>query len=566
MHYAPSLRPAGWPAVCLAGVLLLPLAAVLALALGWNAGQAGAVAGAGPGALETGGGTWAHLQDTGLAAYALNSLLLVLLVALGVTLVGVGSAWLTVMCEFRGRRTVAWLLALPLALPAYVIAYAYTDFLQFSGPLQSGLRALLGVDGLEWKARGYWFPEVRSLPGAALMFVLVLYPYVYLPVRAAFASGGASQFEAARTLGLSGAQAFVRVMLPLARPAIAGGVLLAMMETLADFGAVSYFGVETFTSGIYKAWFGLGDKIAAARLALLLLGCTLLMLWLERKQRGAARYAAAGARSSAAVFRWRGAKTVIGIALGAAPVLLGFVLPLWILLRLGLRESEAIAWARFGGVAWNSVLVAVLASAAALLAALTIAYAVRLDARLAWAARAASLGYAVPGAVIAVGVLVPLALIDNSIDAFMRTHFGLGTGLLLTGSVVALVFAYVVRFLAVAFNNVEAGLARVTPSMDDAARSVGLSPRATLWRVHVPVIARSLAVAALLVFVDAMKELPATLAVRPFNFDTLATSAYTFAKDERLGEAAWPCLAIVLVSVVPVLLLSKVLAARRGAR
>ena len=569
-----AFRPAGLPALCLVGVLILPLLAVLALALGWQAGAAGTVSTAGTlgtnGSIGGGmqGGTWAHLLDTGLATYALNSLLLAGLVALGVTMVGVGSAWLTVMCEFPGRRTAAWLLALPLALPAYVIAYAYTDFLQFSGPLQSGLRVLIGVDGLGWKARGLWFPEVRSLPGAAVMLVLVLYPYVYLPVRAAFASGGASQFEAARTLGLSGAQAFVRVMLPLARPAIAGGVLLAMMETLADFGAVSYFGVETFTTGIYKAWFGLGDKMAAARLAVMLLAFTLLMLWLERKQRGAARYGTPGAsaaRSSAAVFRWSGAKSLIGITLGAIPVLLGFVVPVLILLRLGWREADALDWARFAGFAWNSVLVAALAAAVALLAALVIAYAVRLDARLNWAARAASLGYAVPGAVIAVGVLVPLALIDNSVDAFMREHFGLRTGLLLTGSVAALVFAYVVRFLAVAFNNVEAGLTRVTPSMDDAARSVGLSPGATLWRVHVPVIAKSLAVAALLVFVDAMKELPATLAVRPFNFDTLATSAYTFAKDERLGEAAWPCLAIVLVSVVPVLLLSQVLAARHSA-
>ena len=535
----------------------MPLLAVLALAFGWGAGS---------GEFAPATGTWTHLIDTGLARYAANSVLLVLLVALGVTLVGVGSAWLTVMCEFPGRRTVAWLLPLPLALPAYVIAYAYTDFLQFAGPLQSGLRALLGIDGLEWKARGYWFPEVRSLPGAALMFVLVLYPYVYLPVRAAFASGGASQFEAARTLGMSARRAFVCVMLPLARPAIAGGVLLAMMETLADYGAVAYFGVDTFTTGIYKAWFGLGDKAAAARLACLLLGCTLLMLWLERRQRGGARYGSAGARSSGAVFRWHGGKTAAGIVLGVVPVLLGFVLPVLMLLRLGLGESnetDTIGWLRFGSFVWNSVLVAALAAACAVLAALAVAYAVRLDARLTWTARAAALGYAVPGAVIAVGILAPLGLIDHAFALFMREQFGVSTGLLLTGSVAALVFAYVVRFLAVAFNNVEAGLARVTPSMDDAARSIGLGAGATLWRVHVPVIGKSLAVAALLVFVDTLKELPATLALRPFNFDTMATAAYTFAKDERLGEAAWPCLAIVLVSVAPVLMLSKVLAARR---
>ena len=551
-----SLKPAGLSALALCGVTLLPLLAVGVIALGLGAGGAGLDA----------TGAWAHLIETGLARYALNSLLLVALVALGVTLVGVGAAWLTVMCEFPGRRTVAWLLALPLALPAYVIAYAYTDFFQFAGPLQTAMRALFGLDGVEWKARGYWSPEVRSLPGAALMFVLVLYPYVYLPVRAAFASSGANLVEAARILGLTPRQAFVRVALPLARPAIAGGVLLAVMETLADFGAVSYFGVDTFTAGIYKAWFGLGDKAAAARLACLLLLFTLMVLWLEKTQRGRARYAAAGARSGGAVSRWRGWRAAGGVVLGLLPVLLGFVLPVLVLLRLALRESESVEWKRFFWSALNSVSVAALAAAVALAVALVIAYAVRLDARLGWTARIAALGYAVPGAVIAVGVLIPLGAFDNALDAFAREHFGVRTGLLLTGSVAALVFAYVVRFLAVAFNNVEAGLLRVTPSMDDAARGAGLTPMATLWRVHAPIIAKSIAVALLLVFVDAMKELPATLAVRPFNFDTLATAAYTLAKDERLGEAAWPCLAIVLVSLAPVLLLSKALGVRRKSK
>ena len=567
MHSTVSLKPAGASALVLCLITLLPLLAVGWLAVGMNGGINGGMDGSSVGT-GTSTSAWAHLIDTGLGQYALNSLLLVLLVALGVTMVGVGAAWLTVMCEFPGRRTVAWLLALPLALPAYVIAYAYTDFLQFSGPLQSAVRALAGMDGVEWKARGYWSPEVRSLPGAALMFVLVLYPYVYLPVRAAFASGGANLIEAARILGLTPRQAFVRVALPLARPAIAGGVLLAVMETLADFGAVSYFGVDTFTAGIYKAWFGLGDKAAAARLACLLLLFTLLMLWLEKNQRGRARYAAAGSQRSAgqsgAVSRWHGWRAAGGILLGVLPVLLGFVLPVLVLLRLALREAGSVEWSRFAAYVWNSVSVAALAAAVALAVALVIAYAVRLDARLGWTARIAALGYAVPGAVIAVGVLIPLGAFDNALDAFMREHFGVRTGLLLTGSVAALVFAYVVRFLAVAFNNVEAGLMRVTPSMDDAARGAGLTPFATLLRVHAPIIAKSIAVALLLVFVDAMKELPATLAVRPFNFDTLATAAYTLAKDERLGEAAWPCLAIVLVSLAPVLLLSKALGVRRS--
>lgn len=539
-------RPLSLGALALAALVLLPLAAVVVLAAGSSTG-----------------GAWTHLIDTGLAGYALNSALLLLLVGVGVIAVGVGAAWLTALCEFPGRRVLQVLLVLPLALPGYVIAYAYTDFLQFSGPVQTTLRALAGVDGTQWKAAGYWFPEIRSLPGAALMFVLVLYPYVYLPVRAAFAGGGANLTEAARTLGLSPWQAFMRVALPLARPAIAGGCALALMETLADFGAVAHFAVDTFTAGIYKAWFGLGDKVAAARLACLLLLATLLLVGAERASRGRARYASANARTGRVAFRFGGAGGLAAAAAAALPCLLGFVLPVAILARLAWREVDTLDWARFGGFAWNSLTVGLAAALVAVAGALLLAYAVRLDRRLAGVGRLAALGYAVPGAVIAVGLLVPLAGFDNWLDAWMRERFGVRTGLLVTGSIAALVFAYVVRFLAVALANVEAGLARVTPSMDDAARAMGLGAGATALRVHVPLIARSLMVAALLVFVDALKELPATLAVRPFNFDTLATHAYTLAKDERLGEAAWPCLAIVAVSLAPVILVSKALSVRR---
>ncbi len=531
-------------------LLVLPLLAVALLALG------------GPGSgTET--GAWSHLVATGLGSYTLNSLGLILMVGLGVMAVGVGAAWLTALCEFPGRRILQAALVLPLALPGYVIAYAYTDFLQFAGPVQTTLRALAGVDGAGWKAAGYWFPEIRSLPGAALMFVLVLYPYVYLPVRAAFASGGANLTEAGRTLGLGPWAAFARVALPLARPAMAAGCALALMETLADYGAVAHFAVDTFTTGIYKAWFGLGDKGTAARLACLLLLFTLVLVSLERVSRGRARFAPGSARSAHAAFRFSGMRGVAAACAAGLPVLLGFVLPVLILGRLAWRDSDALDWPRFAVLAGNSVLVGTLAALVAVLAALLIAYSARLDQRMQLFGRIATLGYAVPGAVIAVGVLVPLAGFDNWLDALMREHFGVRTGLLLTGSVAALVLAYAARFLAVALNNIEAGLARVTPSMDDAARAMGLSAGATAWRVHAPLIARSLAIAGLLVFVDALKELPATLAVRPFNFDTLATHAYTLAKDERLGEAAWPCLAIVLVSLGPVLLVSKALAAHR---
>ena len=533
-------------------LLVMPLLAVALLAFG---GAGGAVA----------AGAWEHLVATGLGGYTLNSLGLILMVGLGVMAVGVGAAWLTALCEFPGRRVLQAALVLPLALPGYVIAYAYTDFLQFAGPVQSAVRGLAGVDGAGWKAAGYWFPEIRSLPGAALMFVLVLYPYVYLPARAAFASGGANLTEAARTLGLGPWAAFRRVALPLARPAMAAGCALALMETLADYGAVSYFAVDTFTTGIYKAWFGLGDKATAARLACLLLLFTLALVSLERVSRGRARFASGSARSTHAAFRFSGVRGVAATCAAGLPVLLGFVLPVLILGRLAWQESDGFDWLRFAVLAGNSVRVGLLAALVAVAAALLIAYSARLDPRMQAFGRIAALGYAVPGAVIAVGVLVPLAGFDNWLDALMREHFGVRTGLLLTGSVAALVLAYVARFLAVALNNIEAGLARVTASMDDAARAMGLSAGATAWRVHAPLIARSLAIAGLLVFVDALKELPATLAVRPFNFDTLATHAYTLAKDERLGEAAWPCLAIVLVSLGPVLLVSRALAARQSA-
>ena len=533
-------------------LLVMPLLAVALLAQGGAGGGAAA-------------GAWEHLVATGLGGYTLNSLGLILMVGLGVMAVGVGAAWLTALCEFPGRRVLQAALVLPLALPGYVIAYAYTDFLQFSGPVQTAVRGLAGVDGAGWKAAGYWFPEIRSLPGAALMFVLVLYPYVYLPARAAFASGGANLTEAARTLGLGPWAAFRRVALPLARPAMAAGCALALMETLADYGAVSYFAVDTFTTGIYKAWFGLGDKATAARLACLLLLFTLALVSLERVSRGRARFASGSARSTHAAFRFSGVRGVAATCAAGLPVLLGFVLPVLILGRLAWQESEGFDWLRFAVLAGNSVRVGLLAALVAVAAALLIAYSARLDPRMQAFGRIAALGYAVPGAVIAVGVLVPLAGFDNWLDALMREHFGVRTGLMLTGSVAALVLAYVARFLAVALNNIEAGLARVTPSMDDAARAMGLSAGATAWRVHAPLIARSLAIAGLLVFVDALKELPATLAVRPFNFDTLATHAYTLAKDERLGEAAWPCLAIVLVSLGPVLLVSRALASRQSA-
>jgi iron(III) transport system permease protein len=553
-HALLTARPIIYLSAGLAGLMALPLLAlaVLAFAPGWlPSGWIGADTAA----------TRAHLAATVLPRYVGQSLLLALGVGVGTMAVGVGAAWLVARYEFPGRRVLQWALVLPLAVPGYVVAYAVADFFQFSGPVQTAMRAAFGMDGIAWKAQGYWVPEVRSLWGAVLLFTFTLYPYVYLPVRAAFAAEGAQFMEAARGLGVRGFAAWRRVALPLARPAIAAGVTLALMETLADYGVASYFALETLTAGIYKTWFGLGDKPATAQLALGLLGLVLLMVACERALRGRGRVVARGSRASAGAQRLGGWRAGAVAGLCALPVLLGFVLPLLLLVRLILREGEAAAAVPLASLAWNTVRVSAMAAILTVAVALVMAYAVRLATKVnlqsvkaKWLARGSvalgASGYAVPGAVLAIGLLVPLTLVDRWAGAPW-----------LTGSLLGIVLAYAVRLTAVALNNIEAGLARISPAMDDAAQSLGRSPWARLRDVHFPLLKPSLVLAWLLVFIDALKELPATLILRPFNFDTLATAAHNLAKDERLAEAAVPSLAIVLVSLLPV-----IWAARRAGR
>ncbi len=503
------------------------------------------------------GEVWAHLAETVLFAYARNTLVLLVLVGIGVTAIGVGAAWLVTMLEFPGRRMFEWMLVLPLAMPAYVMAYAYTDLLQFTGPVQTLLR-----ETFDWGRRDYWFPEVRSIGGAAVMFVFVLYPYVYLLARSAFVERSGNVMEVSRSLGCGPWAAFFRLSLPLARPAIAGGVALAAMETLADYGTVSYFSVQTFTTGIYRAWLSLGDRLAAAQLACALLSFVLLVLVIERISRGRASYATIGGRVRPIMpLRLHGGAALLAVVGCMLPVLIGFVLPAATLVYLALDSQVQHSIPRYVQLTVNSFTLAGITALLAVLVAATLAYALRLHRGplTLVANRVVGLGYAVPGAVIAVGILIPLATFDNWLDATMRARFGVTTGLLLTGTVVALIYAYLVRFLAVALETLEAGLGKITSSMDDAARSLGLGAGATLWRVHRPLMAPSLLAAALLVFVDVMKELPATLVVRPFNFDTLATQAFTYAADERLGQAAVASLVIVAVGVLPVILLTRTL-------
>ncbi|NWG32405.1 MAG: iron ABC transporter permease [Rhodocyclaceae bacterium] len=503
--------------------------------------------------------TWAHLAATVLPEYVANSLLLALLVAAGVAAVGVATAWFVAIHEFPGRRVFEWALLLPLAMPAYVMAYVYTDLLQFVGPVQTFLRESFG-----WRRGDYWFPEIRSLPGAALMFVCVLYPYVYLITRTAFLGRGASTFEAARSLGLSPWAAFLRVSLPLARPAIAAGVALALMETLADYGTVAYFAVPTFTTGIYRAWFALGDRTAAAQLAAALLAFVLLLVALERASRGRARFAEAGQRKAERK-ALAGGWALIAFLVCFLPLLLGFLLPAGLLFKLALAEGDAQWGIRYAHLARNSLLVAGLSAFMAMGLAVLLAYALRLSPSPLTRAvnRVVGLGYAVPGAVIAVGVLIPVTRLDHWLAARWLEWFGENPGLLLTGGIAALIYAYLARFLAIALHTVETGLARVTPSMDAAAQSLGCGPGEALRRVHLPLIRGSVLTAALLVFVDVMKELPATLVMRPFNFDTLATQTFTLAADERLAEASTAALAIVAVGLLPVILLARRAGMRR---
>lgn len=506
-----------------------------------------------------------HQATTVLPAYALTSLLLALGVALGVALLGGATAAAVSLFDFPGRRVFEWALLLPLAMPAYVLAYAMTDFLQYSGPLQTALRALTGAQGALW-------PDVRSLPGAIVLFTLALYPYVYLLTRGALLERGLHLMEAARLLGAGLRRRVGTVALPLARPALAAGVALALMETLADYGVGSYFGLSTFTTGIYRAWLSMDDRLAAAQLATVLLVVVGVLLWSERRAQARLRYSTArggGRGSEARPVALRGRHAAIAVALCATPVLLGFVLPVAVLLHGVWREAlhggadglGGLPWTRFTDWAATSLKLAVLAALAAVALALLIAFLLRTRAGglVPPLARLVSLGYAVPGAVIAVGLLLPLGWVQAAAPGSVTAGWAT---VAVTGSIGGLLYAYLVRFSAVALQSVEAGYARIPPSFDDTARTLGAGAARLFFGVHAPLLTRAALAAGLLVFVDVMKELPATLVLRPFDSDTLAVVAYQLARDERLAEAALPSLAIVVVGLIPVVLLSRAMRGR----
>lgn len=527
--------------IVLAGVLALPVLAVFASWMPWGAGN------------QQSGAILREMAATVLPGYVWTTLWLSVLVALGAAVVGTGTAAAVTLFDFPGRRMFEWLLLLPLAMPAYVTAYAYTDFLQFSGPLQVGLRNTFGLEGR-------LLPEVRSLGGAVWVFVFSLYPYVYLLARTALADRAAHLMEAARLLGAPLPRRIRAVALPLARPAVAAGVALVLMETLADFGVASYFGIQTFTTGIYKAWLAMDNRLAAAQLATMLLLVVAVLLQLEHRAQRRMRFTAGSGHASSAESQplvLRGGRRALAWLVCAVPVLMGFVAPVLFMLRPLAADWSVLPWERFVEWAANSVRLGAITAVLAVVLALALAFAVRRrsDAVTRGVVQLTGLGYAVPGAVIVVGLLLPVGWLQAAVPQW-------GLGALVTSTVVGIVWAYLVRFGAVALQTMQSGYARIPLSLDDSARMLGIGSTGLLARVHWPLLRRSTAAAALLVFVDVMKELPATLVLRPFNSDTLAVVAYQLARDERLGEAALPSLALVAVGLVPVILLSRTLRGR----
>ena len=506
------------------------------------------------------GDIWQHLASTVLLGYIGHTLALAAGVAIGVTIIGVGCAWLVTMCRFPGQKLFEWALLLPFAVPAYIIGYTYTDLLQFAGPVQTTLRETMG-----WTRDDYWFPQIRSLGGAILVMTFVLYPYVYMLSRAAFLSQSSCLLDVSRTLGRNPWRHFAEIAVPVARPAIAGGVALALMETLADFGTVQYFGVNTFTTGIYRTWFALGEPTAAAQLAAVLMVFVLTILWIERYSRAHVRYDHTTAMRPLTSYKLSGGRGYAAALACFLPIALGFLVPTLALMNMTWRQGDVLMSGKFLPLAWNSLTLATLAAGLIVAFAVLVAYGVRLRPSLPMRVTTsiAGLGYAIPGTVIAVGVLIPFARADNALNGWMETYLGISTGLLLSGTIFSLLFAYLVRFLAVALSSVEAGFGKINSHLDDAARTLGHRPGALLRRVHLPLLRGAMLTAVVIVFVDVLKELPATLIMRPFNYETLAVRVYQFASDERLAEASTAALAIVAVGLLPVILLSRAIGQSR---
>jgi iron(III) transport system permease protein len=529
-----------WLAVGVAAVLALPIVAVVSSLL------------------IPAGDVWIHLWRTQLVELVGNTVLLLAGVGVGTLIVGTGLAWLIVYHRFPGRAVLEWALILPMAVPAYVIGFAFLGLFDYAGPLQSAVRRALGP--------GAWLPEVRSYGGVVSMMTLVFYPYVYLLARVAFREQGVAAVETARTLGRSRWAAFRQVTLPMARPSLAAGVALAMMEALADFGTVATFGYRTLTEAIYRVWYGMFDRVAATQLASILLLFALGLLLLERRSRGRARFTQAGRRAPAVeALPLRGWPAAAATSVCVGVLAFAFLLPVGQLAWWAVSALRAGEMAPdFSGLLGHTCALAGVTAVLACLLAVLLGYAGRLHgtATVRVAAQLASMGYALPGAVIAVGVLLPLAWADHALVPLLERALGRPLGLLLTGSAAGLILAYVVRFLAVGLQTVEASLGKIPPSLDDAARALGARAGTALRRVHLPLMRSGLLTAVVIVFVETMKEMPATLLLRPFGLNTLAVEIWERTSEAMWQEAAVPALTLIGIGLLPVILLIRLTSSR----
>lgn len=535
-----SLADRAWlvAGLLVAGLTLLPVGALVVLAA------------------QPTGDVWNHLMTTVLPRSLRTTFLLLLGVGLITFVIGTGTAWLVTMCRFPGRRLFDWALLLPLAVPTYIIAYTYVEILTFTGPVQSLVRDLFGFR----TSREYWFPEIRSLGGAIFVMGFVLYPYVYLTTRAALLLQSASTLDVSRTLGAGPMRLFFRVALPLARPAIVVGISLALMECLNDIGAVTFFGVHTLSFSVYDTWVHRSSLAGAAQIACAMMALVFALLWMERRARKGQNFHTPSTHyRTLPSYRLTGGRAWLATAACALPILIGFVFPAALLADYASRRLDALSDPRLISAIKNTLTLSVSAALLTVVIGVVLTYAHRVQAsRLTQlSGRIASIGYAIPGTVLAVGILIPLANFDNFVDGVARSTFGVSTGLLLIGSGTALVYAYMIRFLAVSYGQIESGFGKVTPHLDMAARTLGRSSGRILFEVHLPILRPVLLTALLLAFVDCMKELPATILLRPFNFETLATTVYGAASREAFGEGALPALLIVLVGLVPSILLAR---------
>ncbi|WP_051482941.1 ABC transporter permease [Thioalkalivibrio sp. HK1] len=549
------MRPDLWVLIALliGALIAIPLGSILFVGFGPSS--------------QPDSGIWAHLVSTVLWDYLSNTLLLMVGVGIGTVLLGASTAWLVTMYRFPGRSILSWALLLPLAVPGYILAFVITDQLEYAGTVQSALRAWFGWSS----ARDYYFPEIRSLGGAAIVLSLVLYPYVYLLARASFIEQGTALFEAGRCLGKGALSAFLTVALPLARPAIVVGASLALMETLNEYGTIDFFAVPTLAAGIFDVWLNMDRVRGAAQLASMLAAFALCLVALERISRKGRRFhdTTRRGRPPLTPTSLTGPSKIVASIWCALPVLLGFVLPALVLARYAIEFYAKTLDADYLDFVINSVFLAAWAALLTTAIGVALAYGVRLSSSrpVKSLAEFATIGYAIPGAVLAVGIVAPLGHIDRALDFIATQIFGMSSvGLLLSGTVVSLIVGYTVRFMALGYRTMDAGLARITPAIEGAARTLGASPSRSFAEVHFPLLRPSVSTAALLVFVDTMKELPLTLILRPFNYETLATFVYRYASDELLEECALGALTIVAAGIVPVILMSRAVASMRNIR